>query len=222
MHRLILLSSTYQMASTGNDAALAKDPQNNHLWRCDMRRLRAEEIRDSILAVNHTLLLDRMYGPSIYTTIPDAVLAGQSMPGQNWNTSKSEDQARRSIYIHVKRSLPVPLLAAFDAADADFSCPVRFATTQPTQALGMLNSDFLNEQAQIFARDLKKCAGSDLREQIKLALERTLQRAPTTEEIDRGEQLIRALQSDYGQSPDAALKNFCLVALNLNEFLYLD
>lgn len=222
MHRLILLSNTYQMSSALNPAAMQQDPQNTLLWRFEMRRLRAEELRDSILAVNHTLRVDRMYGPSIYPAIPEAVLAGQSRPGENWHVSTPEEQCRRSIYIHIKRSLQVPLLAAFDVADTDFSCPVRFATTQPTQALGMLNSEFLNEQAEVFAEDLRNNAGDNVRTQVKTALERTLQRQPSQEEIDRGLRLIQSLQDDYGQSANLALKNFCLVALNLNEFIYLD
>ncbi len=97
------------------------------MWRFDMRRLRAEEIRDSILAVNNTLNLDRMFGPSIYPVIEKEVLAGQSMPGAGWNQSTDEDRRRRSIYIHLKRSLTVPLLANFDVADTELhlSRPVR-------------------------------------------------------------------------------------------------
>jgi hypothetical protein len=222
LHRLILLSSTYRMSSIPNPAAAANDPQNDFFWRFDMRRLRAEEIRDSILAVNQTLDLSKMFGPSIYPVIPQAVLAGQSMPGHNWPTSNRDDSCRRSIYIHVKRSLQVPLLVAFDAPEADFTCPARFATTQPTQALGMLNGDFINEQAQVLAEDLQRSAGSDLASQVRLALVRTQQRQPENGEIERGLKLIESLRRDHGQSADQALKNFCLVVLNLNEFIYLD
>ncbi len=133
IHRLILSSNTYRMSSRGEPAALAKDPLNDLMWRVDMRRLRAEELRDTILATNGTLNLDKMYGPSIYPTIEAEVLAGQSRPGAGWENSSPEDKARRSIYVHIKRSLPFPLLAAFDVADSDSPCPVRFATTQPTQ-----------------------------------------------------------------------------------------
>lgn len=222
MHKLILLSNTWRMASSREERALAQDPLNELFWRYDVRRLRAEEIRDSILAVNGSLKLDRMYGPSIYPLIPQEVLAGQSMPGHNWHTSRPEDRTRRSIYIHIKRSLPVPLLAAFDVAEADFTCPARFATTQPTQALGMLNSEFLNEQARLFAEHLGKSAGNDLPSLVRAALERTLQRPPRDEEVARGLSLIGSLQAEHGQSRDEAVKNFCLLALNLNEFLYLD
>ncbi|MCA9080192.1 MAG: DUF1553 domain-containing protein, partial [Planctomycetaceae bacterium] len=222
LHRLILHSNAYQMSSTGNSQALAQDPQNDLFWRFDMRRLRAEEIRDSILAVNGALNLDKMYGPSMYPLIPAEVMAGQSRPGHNWENSPLEERMRRSIYIHIKRSLTVPLLAAFDVADTDFTCPVRFATTQPTQALGMLNSEFLNEQARVFAEFLKEHAGADVAVQVRLALRRTMQHEPEAEDVERGLSLIETLQQDHGQNADQALQHFCLLALNLNEFVYLD
>lgn len=222
MHRLLMNSQTYRMSSAGNPHNLEKDPQNNLYWRFDMRRLRAEEIRDSILQVNGSLRLDRMYGPSIYPVIPEAVLAGQSRPGENWHTSSPEERSRRSIYVHLKRSLQVPMLAAFDAPDPDSSCPVRFSTTQPTQALGMLNSDFLNEQADIFARSLRQSVGDDQSRFIEMALWRTCQRPPTNEDVRRGAALIESLKKDHGQTQAEAEKNFCLLALNLNEFIYLD
>ncbi|MCA9018666.1 MAG: DUF1553 domain-containing protein, partial [Planctomycetaceae bacterium] len=222
MHRLILNSRAYKMSSLVNDAAMHKDPQNNLFWRFDMRRLRAEEIRDSILQVNGQLDVERMFGPSIYPVIPAEVLAGQSRPGENWNTSAPEDRNRRSVYIHLKRSLQVPLLAAFDVADTDFSCPVRFATTQPTQALGMLNSEFVNDQARVFASDLKAQVGNDLAAFVELALWRVNQRPPTEDEMTRGQELVNSLRKEHGQTREEAEKNFCLLALNLNEFLYLD
>ncbi|MEO8493690.1 MAG: PSD1 and planctomycete cytochrome C domain-containing protein [Planctomycetota bacterium] len=222
LHKLIMLSNTYQMSSQSNEVALAKDPINNLMWRFDMRRLSAEEIRDSILAVNGSLNRDKMFGPSIYVPIPAEVLAGQSRPGAGWGDSSPEDQARRSIYIHVKRSLVVPMMASFDGADTDASCPIRFVTTQPTQALGMLNSDFSNEQAEVFAKYLIEHAGSELHDQIALGLRRTIQREPTSEEVERGIRLVKTLQQKYELSPQAALKQFCVTVLNLNEFMYLD
>jgi Protein of unknown function (DUF1553)/Protein of unknown function (DUF1549)/Planctomycete cytochrome C len=222
LHKLIMMSSTYQMSSKANDKALAADPLNDLFWRFDMRRLSAEEIRDSILAVNDSLNRNKMFGPSVYVEIPKEVLAGQSRPGADWGESSAEDRARRSIYIHVKRSLVVPMMANFDGADTDASCPVRFVTTQPTQALGMLNSQFVNEQATVFAKYLRDKAGDDVKAQIALALRRTLQREPTPEEIDRGQRLVETLERDHGLSADAALKQFCVVAYNLNEFMYLD
>src|ERR1044072_1187854 len=111
-----------------------------------------------------------MVGRSISVDIPKEVLAGKSMPGKNWGKSPLEEQTRRSIYIHVKRSLLVPILESFDLAETDRSTPVRFSTVQPTQALGMINSEFLNYQAEVFAARLRKEAGDDPRKQVRLAL----------------------------------------------------
>lgn len=222
IHQLILASNTYQMSSAPRADALERDPQNRLFWRFDMRRLRAEELRDSILAVNGTLNLSKMYGPSIYPVIEKEVLAGQSRPGAGWEQSSPEDKRRRSIYIHVKRSLTVPLLANFDVAEADVTCPVRFATTQPTQALTMLNSAFLQEQAQGLAESLKRHGATDRPTQAATALRRILQREPTQAEIDRGLDLMSKLERDHKLSSDAALNYFCLAMLNLNEFVYLD
>jgi hypothetical protein len=163
-----------------------------------------------------------MYGPSVYVPIEDEVLAGQSRPGYGWGKSSAEDQRRRAIYIHIKRSLQVPILAAFDAADTDFTCPVRFASTQPTQALGMINGAFANEQAEKFATLAKQNAGDDTRAQVTFLLETVTQRPATASEVERGLKLIHDLQKTHGQSPDKALQTFALAALNLNEFLYLD
>ena len=163
-----------------------------------------------------------MFGPSIFTDIPDSVKAGQSRPGAGWGTSSPEDRVRRSIYIHVKRSLLDPLIESFDFADTDQTCPVRFVTTQPTQALGMLNSDFMQEQAAAFAKFLQDNAGDSAEEQIRMALSRAMQRQPTTAEVERGLKLLASLKQEYNMNDDQARKYFCMVALNLNEFMYLD
>lgn len=221
MHRLMMSSATYQMSSRPNNEAYAIDPVNKHFWRFDMRRLSAEEVRDSILWANGSLNKDKMFGPSIFTDIPDAVKAGQSRPGAGWGESSTEDKVRRSIYIHVKRSLLDPLLESFDFADTDQSCPVRFVTIQPTQALGMINSDFMQQQADVFAKHVQQTA--ETREkQVRAALTRVMQRTPTAAEIDNGLQLMQSLKSEHQMNDDQALKYFCLVALNLNEFIYLD
>ena len=221
LHRLIMLSSAYRMASTPSPKSLAKDPTNDLLSHFDMRRLDAEEVRDSILTVNGSINTT-LYGPSVYPTIPAEVLAGQSRPGYGWPTSAAGEQARRSVYVHVKRSLGLPLLASFDMADTDATCPVRFATTQPTQALGLLNSAFINEQAQTFAAYLQNQAGPNESAQVTLALRRVMQREPTARETQRGLTFLQTLRHTHGQSDADALRAFCVIALNLNEFIYLD
>jgi hypothetical protein len=221
LHKLILMSNTYRMSSQANATAQTKDPLNNLFWRYDMRRLSAEEVRDSVLAVDGRLN-PAMYGPGIFPDISDEVKAGQSVPGSGWGKSTPEEQARRSVYVHVKRSMVLPILSDFDFADTDSSCAARFVTTQPTQALAMLNGKFLNDQAAEFAKRLRKEAGDDLRRQVSLGYRLALCHEPDAKLIDRGLTLIDTLQKKHGKSADQALDQFCLMVLNLNEFMYLD
>jgi hypothetical protein len=221
LHRLIVTSKAYRMSSRGNSKSLSTDPMNDGFWRFDMRRLTGEEIRDSMLAVNGTLN-SKMYGPGVYVDIPPEVLAGQSRPGYGWGKSPPPEQARRSVYIHVKRSLLTPILETFDVAETDRSSPVRFVTTQPTQALTMLNSAFLNEQASQLAGRLRRLAGTDLNKQVRWGLRLVTARQPRPTEIERGAALMKALSEREGASVDEALTLYCLVLLNLNEFVYLD
>lgn len=220
MHKLLMLSSTYRLSSGTNKSGLEKDPANRLVWHFNPRRLSSEELRDSILAANGSLNL-RMGGPSFYPIIPAEILHGQSRPGAGWGNSSDEDRARRAIYIFVKRSLVEPLMADFDFADVDSSCPVRFTTTQPTQSLNLMNSEFTNRQAANFANFLKQQSPDDLAAQVKLGLAQTTQRQPSEADIQRGINLIKELKG-LGVSDDDALKYFCLVTYNLNEFLYID
>jgi len=221
LHRTIMTSNAYRMSSRANPEALAQDPVNDLLWRFDMRRLSAEEIRDSVLAVTGSLNL-KMYGPGTYPEIPAEVMAGQSIPGKGWGKSPPEEQARRSVYIHVKRSLLTPILESFDIAETDRSTPVRFATTQPTQALAMLNGAFLNRQAEQLGERVRREAGERIPDQVALAWKLVTTREPTPSEVARGVSLVEHLTSQEGASTKAAIDSFCLLALNLNEFVYLD
>ncbi len=221
MHRLILLSRTYRMSSEPDSGNLEKDPRNLNFWRFDMRRLTAEELRDSILAVSGNLNL-KTQGEWVFPPLPAEVLATASRPGEGWPVSpKVEDHFRRSLYIHVKRSLRHQMLADFDQADTDSTCAVRFATTVPTQALTMLNSGFVNEQASIFA-DRMRSHSTDIGEQIAGALEIALQRKAAPHEVEHLEALYKSLQKEAGLTSELALDRIALIALNLNEFLYLD
>lgn len=221
LHRLIMTSSAYQMSSASDPAALAVDPLNDNLWRFDLRRLGAEELRDATLAASGKLNL-QMYGPSFYPKMSDEVLATQSKPGEGWGESSPEEQSRRSVYVYVKRSLLVPLLTAFDFPDVDASCEARFNTTQPGQALSMLNGQFANEQAGYLAERVRAEAGDEPREQVARALEITLGREATEEEIADGLALMKQLLEKHDRDPQEALRYWCLVALNQNEFMYLD
>lgn len=221
MHRMILLSSAYRMSSRASAEGLARDPANQWFWRFPMRRLTAEEVRDAILSASGELNM-KAGGPGVRPPIPAEVLAGQSVPGQGWDVSPPDEAARRSVYVHVKRSLLVPILATHDAADTDSSCPVRYTTTVPTQALGLLNGSFSNEQAALFARRLEAECSGDLTDRIRRAIILTTNREPRPDELARDVAFTRSLQTEAGLSARDALAQYCLLALNANEFLYLD
>ncbi len=220
MHRLIVLSSTYRMSSAPRPAAAVVDPRNDAFWRFDRRRLTAEEIRDTILTMSNELN-PQLGGPWVYPPLPPAVLATASRPDAAWGRSSPEQAARRSLYVHTKRSLPEPLLAGFDKADTDNSCPVRFATVQATQALTMLNGDFAQEQAARFALRLQS-ESSELRAQLALGLRLVTQRPERAADLDRLLALHRDLVRDHGRTAVEALQRCCLVLLNCNEMIYID
>lgn len=221
MIRQLVTSTAFRMSGEYNPLSAQLDPANELYWRFSGRRLSAEELRDSILAVSGNLNL-KTSGPSVYPPLPKEVLSTSSRPGAAWgNPLELTDSMRRSIYIHVKRSIPHPLLAVFDLADTDASCPVRFNTVQPTQALTLLNSEFSDRQAHYFARRLEAEA-TDVRSKIRRALELTTQKAITENMIDRHQVFLQKLQEDHELDESRAMIVFCLMTLNLNEFVHLD
>jgi len=225
LHRRILLSETYRLSSAPESGNLASDPNNRHLWRFPMRRLTAEELRDSMLAVSGRLNL-KPHGEWVYPPLPPEVLATASRPDRVWPLSPDpSEHVRRSLYIHVKRSLRYQMLADFDQAETDTSCAVRFVTTVPTQALAMLNSRFVNEEAAAFARRIGgegEGGTREVRDSLALALRLAMQREPRAGELDHLEGLHRRLLDEFGLDREKAMQRLALVILNLNEFTYLD
>jgi hypothetical protein len=211
MHKLLMLSNAYQMSSADDAKALRLDPANTLFWRFNMRRLTAEEVRDSMLAVSGRLN-PKARGPSVFPPISEEVLHSQSMPGDGWGKSTPEEASRRSIYVCVKRSLLVPILSQHDQADTDSSCPVRYTTTVPTQSLGMLNGAFPNEQATALAERLQREKPNDLAAQVRRAIRLTTGRIARDEEV----------QHDAAFARSNGLHRYCLLLLNTNEFMYLD
>lgn len=220
MHRLIMTSQAYQMSSVVRDEGTASDPDNDLFWRFDPRRLSAEEVRDSILAANGSLNR-QVYGPSFYPTLSQEVLAGQSRPGSGWGDSSEADQNRRSVYIHVKRSLLTPLLTVFDFPDPDLTCEERFATLQPGQALSLLNSDFVHEQAARLASSIDADTIDD-EAVVRRSISAALSRRASPEEIESGIKLIRTLQEKHQVDRRRAVELYCLTVMNWNEFLFVD
>jgi hypothetical protein len=222
MHRKIMLSAAYQMSGQYNDAAYRTDPTNKLLWRFKLRRLTAEELRDSILLAAGRLNLADFYGPSVYPQMPNEVLQGQSIPGDNWPQSSPVDANRRSIYVHVKRSMQLPILASHDPADTDTTCPVRFVTTQPTQALTMINSQFTGEAAQEMARSVAVEFPDNTAKQIAAAFIRVTQRQHSEVELQQLTKLVNDWKEKDQLDQEQAMQQLCLLLLNLNEFVYVD
>ncbi|MDC0346827.1 DUF1553 domain-containing protein [Planctomycetota bacterium] len=218
--RSLLNSSVFRSSGRFHQGNDRTDPGNRHNWKFRGRRLSAEEIRDSILSFSGDLNL-KMGGPGVYPPLPEEVLATSSRPDSVWNESSEEDSSRRSIYIHVKRSLLHPLLQAFDMADTDNPCPVRFNTIQPTQALTLLNSDFSERQAISFADRLEN-EHSNNRDRIRSCMLIVSQKIPAPHRVDENLTFFENLKSEHELNDRQALEIFCLMALNLNETVHID
>ncbi len=193
------------------------DPDNALLWRQNLRRLEAEAIRDAVLSASGELNL-QTGGRGFFPTLPPEVLAKQSKPGNGWDKSPPAQQARRSVYVFVKRTLGVPLLESFDAASPDIPTAQRSVTTIAPQALILLNSDFMNQQAAAMAAQLKAAACCDPSAKIDIAYQRALGREPTDNEIAVA---LNFLQR-WNDQDDQTLAELCKLILNLNEFVYID
>lgn len=222
LHRLIMTSNTYMQASTTRPDIRKKDTNNDLFYRFDMRRLESEEVRDSILDVAG-ILNTEMYGPSVYPDIEQEVLNGQSIPGKDWHPDRNSAQQknRRSIYVFLKRTLLYPLLESFDLPETDRTTPVRFASTQPTQALTMMNSKVLTQASNALYERVTKEGYRDLQSFTRRVLELTLQRTVPDAEVSRAMALSIRMEL-RGVSTKQAQIYLCLMALNFNEFIYLD
>jgi hypothetical protein len=118
--------------------------------------------------------------------------------------------------------MQMPILINHDMADMDTSCPVRFTTTVPTQSLNMLNGKFMNDSAKLFAKRLRDEAGDDPSAQVAHAFQIVFSRKPVDREITAGLAMIKDIQEKAGLTKEVAMERFALLALNLNEFVYLD
>jgi hypothetical protein len=146
MHRLILLSSAYQMSSRANPAAAKIDPENKLLHHFPVRRLEAEAIRDSILAVAGTLD-PQVLGPSV----PPYISKFQDGRGKP-ESGPLDGARRRSIYIQVRRNFLTPMFLAFDYPLPISTIGRRSVSTVPSQALILMNDEFLDVEAREWAR----------------------------------------------------------------------
>ncbi len=202
LHRSILLSETYQQSHEVNPENQAIDPGNRFLWHHQPHRLEAETIRDALLAVGGNLD-STIYGPSVL-----------------------DNTQRRSVYLRVKRSELLPVMTMFDAPEPTQSIGERSVTTVPTQALALMNSPLVRQQAEKLSARIKAVGDVSLPAAVQQGYQLTFSRLPTEEE-----QIMMLAFIDQqraaagGESPDAsdrALVEFCHVLLCLNEFVYVD
>lgn len=217
VHRMILLSSAYRQSSRSplEKFAAEKDPENKLLWKFNRRRLEAEEIRDSMLAISGRLN-PKAGGPSVMTKIDPELIKDLKRP-QYWvPTRDTAEYDRRTIYMIYKRNLILPFMQVFDSPDTLLSCPRRDQSTHAPQALELLNGQTSNDLAVSFAERLLK-ERSTAAERIDLAWRLTSGRPPSARE--------KALALKYladGPEDPLVLREFALSLFNMNPFLYVN
>ena len=225
LHRIIVLSQTYRQSSIASEgtrqaepsatparetsrllpAAATVDADNRLLWCYPSRRIEAETIRDSMLAVSGQLNL-QMYGRGYDLFDKRGGLSGFN-PVETFNAGNQ----RRMIYAHKVRRETETVFGAFDCPDAGQSTALRRASTTPIQALNLFNSRFTIVQSEALAARVKKEAGENVAEQIRRAYQLSLNRDPSAEELRDTEPVIR----QHG------LATLCRAIFNSNEFLFL-
>ena len=205
LHRLIVLSSTYRQASRITERGVARDADVRLLWRFPSRRLEAEAIRDSMLAVSGRLNL-KMGGKG-YDLFDSRGGTGGFRP----ITTFKEEGLRRMIYAYKVRMEREAVFGAFDCPDAGQSQPRRRQSTTPIQALNLFNSRFTAEEALAFASRVEREAGDDVADQVRRVWHLALHREPSSEESAEA----AALVTRHG------LPTLCRVVYNSNEFLFL-
>lgn len=221
--REIATSDAYRMSSEHDEASFEKDPENTHLWRFNKRRLDAEAIRDATLAVSGKLDPERPDGSLVSR-------AGDGFVGRNiQETELNAATDVRSVYLPIVRGLVPESLALFDFADPSLLSGKREITTVPSQALYMMNSGFVIENAEAMARELTvdlKLRGGPL---VTEAFQRCYSRPPTAEEGRKTKAFIDrflATAKESGMEEDRArilaLTTFCQSLISSAEFRYLN
>ncbi len=209
MHRLMMTSEAYQMASAFEDEANAEnDPDNLDLWRFRIRRIEAEILRDAIMTSSGGIDLT-VGGPSVFPYVPEEILSTQAH-GRWDNQPDGPAVWRRSVYVYRRRSLVFPFFETFDLPDQGTTTATRNVSTVAPQALTLLNNPFVIGQADLFAKRLEEEAPNDVARQVDLAYQVALTRLPTEREGTIGHRLVT----------ERSLVDLAHVMFNLNEFLY--
>jgi mono/diheme cytochrome c family protein len=218
LHKRILLSQAYQMSTAHDAKAALADPENRLLWRFNRRRLEAEAVRDSMLAVAGTL--DRTPGGSLLNNGNfEYVTNDQS------RTKTQYDTARRSVYLPVIRNNVFDFFQAFDFVEPHVGTGKRASTVIASQALYMMNNPFVQAQAAAFVKSLP-APDSD---RVKAAYLRALGRAPTADEVSRATSFVQSYDAASAEKEkDAAARRakawaaWCQVLFASSEFVYVN
>jgi len=221
MHRLIMRTRAYRLAADANNADARIDPKNDFEWRFDRRRLDAEEIRDAMLFVAGDLD-PSMGGPHPFP--PETSFRyTQHVP-----FFAVYDNHQRSVYLMQQRLKRHPFLDTFDGADPNASTPARTSEETSLQALAMLNSAFVDEQADLLAVRVGMAQSSDA-SRIAYAYHLVFGRAPSADELQQCERYLRKAAVAYKESalppdrqPRAALASLMHVLLASDEFIFVD
>jgi len=217
LHKTIVMSAAYRQSAASRADGLAADAENKLLWRMTPRRLEAESVRDAILTAAGRLDT-KMFGEPVRTVTKPS---GEVVPEK-----ELEEPGRRTIYQLVRRSSPQSLLNAFDAPVMEINCARRVSTTSATQALALMNGEFVSTQAEHFAKRLLKQPGEDT-QRIREAFRIAFSRDPSPVESDRLLTFVRKQESFYRDLSDEARRlriysDLCQALLGANEFIYLD
>jgi mono/diheme cytochrome c family protein len=203
LHREIVLSATYQQASTARPELEPIDTNNRLLARQNRLRLDAELIRDAALTAAG-LLSTKMHGASVFPPQPAGVMQRTRNPGRKWNTSTGEDRYRRGLYTFFWRSTPHPFLKSFDAPDSNTACTRRERSNTPIQALTLLNDEAFVEASQMLAlRLLRALPEGDDPARIDQLFRWCLCREPGSAERAAVEELVQAeRQASQASKPE--------------------
>jgi hypothetical protein len=210
LHRLIVTSATYRQSSVVTPEAARMDAANQWLSHQNRRRLDAESVRDSILAVSGALDL-AMGGPGFQDFVIDKP---QHSPHYEYHLHDPEDPKswRRSIYRFIVRSQQQPFMTVLDCADPSMRVDRRNESISPLQALALMNNGLTVTMAKHFAARVKKELASGLEGQVRRAFALALSREPSDDEL--------APLVDYARRE--GLENTCRILMNLNEFTFVD
>ncbi len=216
MHRLMLLSSTYQMSSQENATAKKIDPDNRLLHRMPVKRLEGEIIRDALLAVSGRLDL-AMYGPGVMPFLTPYMI-GRGRPSKS---GPLDGDGRRSIYINVRRNFLTPMFLVFDYPLPFTTIGKRSVSNVPAQALTMMNNDFVLQQTKLWAAHVLATPGLTPAQRLDAMYLTALGRPPSPAESAKMLAFLGEASAMYGQPNDPrAWHDLCHVIVNLKEFIY--